>query len=206
MSCVVFDIEKTCWMETEADLHQSEIIEIGAVKLDGNLDTISTFSELIKPSFNAKLSDYCRNLTHISQKEVDNAESLNVVVKSFEEWIGTDTENIYSWGLQDKNQVIDEVSLKGFHGNIIKLMEERYIDMQQQFMNLNGIRNVKPYGLKRVLCLIGEDFDGKSHRALSDSKNCIPVLKTIIEKNKVNDGMYRIYIPYDIKNELLNLD
>lgn len=68
---VVFDLEATTW--NDGRKYTKEVIEFGAVFLDGKLNEVDTFSCCIKPKIDPMLSDFCKELTGITQSEVDNA-------------------------------------------------------------------------------------------------------------------------------------
>lgn len=63
MNYIIFDLEATCWAQKGPI---SEIIEIGAVKIGPDLNTISEFSSFVKPMRNPILSDFCKELTSIT--------------------------------------------------------------------------------------------------------------------------------------------
>jgi len=63
MHYIILDLEATCW-EEKSD-KANEIIEIGAVKLDENLEVVDTFSQYVRPVISPELSDFCKTLTSI---------------------------------------------------------------------------------------------------------------------------------------------
>ena len=69
MKVVIVDLEATCLRERKPDFI-SEIIEIGAVKIDDD-KIIEEMSLFVKPTINPILSDFCTELTSISQEDVD---------------------------------------------------------------------------------------------------------------------------------------
>lgn len=71
MNYIIFDLEATCWENDHK--RQNEIIEIGAVKLNEGLKTVSDFQIFVKPALSPQLSDFCKRLTSISQADVDAA-------------------------------------------------------------------------------------------------------------------------------------
>ncbi|HHH54067.1 MAG TPA: 3'-5' exonuclease, partial [Bacteroidetes bacterium] len=62
MNYIVLDLEATCWMG-KPPKGINEVIEIGAVKIDGYGKVKDYFSKLIKPSINPRLSGFCKKLT-----------------------------------------------------------------------------------------------------------------------------------------------
>ena len=75
MVYIVMDVEATCW-ERGTDLNSQEIIEIGAVKLDGSLELLGQFDSFVRPLQRARLSQFCTNLTTITQEDVESAECV----------------------------------------------------------------------------------------------------------------------------------
>jgi len=76
MDYVVVDLEATCWEGSSVE--NMEVIEIGAVSLDGEiLQPISDFQQLVRPTTNPVLTDYCKDLTGIEQQQIDSAPDLS---------------------------------------------------------------------------------------------------------------------------------
>ena len=113
MNYIVLDLEATCWKDRNAN-KQNEIIEIGALKInrEGNIE--SEFSEFIKPKLNPELSAFCKELTTIKQSEIDSAETYNIVIDRFKEWLDVKQEFVLcSWGFYDKKQFAKDCDLHG---------------------------------------------------------------------------------------------
>ena len=72
------DLELTCWDTQETRFSdKQEIIEIGVVILDANRLIIEDkISRTVKPWYHPELSDYCIDLTGITQDEVNNSKSI----------------------------------------------------------------------------------------------------------------------------------
>ena len=104
MKYIIMDLESTCW-ERRDDSNVQEIIEIGAVKLDASLDPIEEFNRFVRPIENPKLSQFCINLTHIKQHDVDRADTFGVVLPDFLKWIGEGSHTMVTWGDYDINQM-----------------------------------------------------------------------------------------------------
>lgn len=68
---VVVDIEATCWKGHPPGGQKSEIIEIGVCLLDPKTGELSDKrSIMVKPTM-SKVSEFCTNLTTITQEQVD---------------------------------------------------------------------------------------------------------------------------------------
>jgi inhibitor of KinA sporulation pathway (predicted exonuclease) len=90
---VLWDTEFTSWPgcnENGWDNEKGEyreIIQIGAVKVDTeSMEEIDRFNKFVKPQINPELSDYIKNLTGITQEDVNQAEKLKKVTEDFLGW------------------------------------------------------------------------------------------------------------------------
>ena len=109
MNYIIVDLEATCERNNRA--FNNEIIEIGAVKLNRNLDIIDEFCSFVQPIVNPILTDFCVELTTITQKDVDSADGFITVLNRFLAWIGNEDFFLCSWGYYDKNQFIKDCEL-----------------------------------------------------------------------------------------------
>ncbi len=64
-----------------------EIIQIGAVKLDNNLNTIDSFNRYIKPSIYAKVSEFITELTGITTEQLMKEKEFPQVYHEFTQFI-----------------------------------------------------------------------------------------------------------------------
>ncbi len=104
---VVFDLEWTAWEGSKArgwngPGEHREIVQIGAVRLDGGLGLNETggFETLVRPRINPDLSDYFTNLTGITPAMVErNGVGFAAALKDFHRFVGSDTAAILSFGM-----------------------------------------------------------------------------------------------------------
>jgi inhibitor of KinA sporulation pathway (predicted exonuclease) len=83
---LVCDFEATC---ASGSVHYPhEIIEFPVVVLDtATLRIVAEFHRYVRPVRNPKLTEFCTELTGITQKMVDQADTLPVVVEQFQQWL-----------------------------------------------------------------------------------------------------------------------
>ena len=86
----VLDFEATCWENMTNKKH--EIIEFPSVLLlwdkgTNEIKEISKTQIYCKPKNNSILSEFCKDLTKIKQKDVDDGISFPDALKKHEEWI-----------------------------------------------------------------------------------------------------------------------
>jgi len=177
MNYIIFDLEATCWENEKSK--KSEIIEIGAVKLNDKLEQIATFSKFVKPVINPELSEFCTKLTTIKQCDVENAGTFENVIKEFEEFIGKDS-FLCSWGFYDKKQILSECKVKGYVGEMEKLLQ-KHISVKHQYADIKGI---KPCGMSNALELLGLKLDGTHHRGIDDAVNITKIFKEVFGELK----------------------
>jgi len=75
-AAVVFDLEFTAWEDSMATNWLrpgafQEIVQIGAVKVDGNFNACESFDILVRPRLNPVLSPYLERLTGITNEALD---------------------------------------------------------------------------------------------------------------------------------------
>jgi inhibitor of KinA sporulation pathway (predicted exonuclease) len=84
---IVIDVEATCWKKGVFS-RKKETIEIGAVKLllDRAETTWPEFQTFVRPRRLPRLSGFCRELTGITQENVDVAPAFPEALRLFLEW------------------------------------------------------------------------------------------------------------------------
>jgi inhibitor of KinA sporulation pathway (predicted exonuclease) len=191
MKVVIFDLEATCWNKSEKKQPISEIIEIGAVKLDENLNVIEEFQKFVKPTLNGKLSFFCKNLTKINQKDVNDAETFNFAILDFSKFV-SDSDYLFSWGFYDRKQIEKEIFVKGTlkHFNkdihhLMSLLESKHFSLKHIFGEIFGMS--KSPGMSNALKMIGKTLEGTHHRGIDDAKNISTIYKEIYPKIDINN-------------------
>ena len=86
MNFIIYDLEATCWTGRPPGLVQ-ETIEIGAVHINGYGEELGSFNKFIRPIVNPNLSPFCRELTSITQEDVNRANTFPSVIEAFQDWI-----------------------------------------------------------------------------------------------------------------------
>lgn len=166
MNYIIVDLEATCWQGEKGK--RNEIIEIGAVKLNDKLEIVEDFCEFIKPTLNPELSDFCKELTTITQEQVDTADPFPEVLDDFLDFIG----GYYclyclcSWGHYDKNQFIKDCELHKIDTSWL----DRHISVKHQYADFKGLRK-KGVGMKRAMEMDGLQMEGTHHRGIDDARN-----------------------------------
>lgn len=161
----------------------NEIIEIGAVKLDSNLDTVDTFSSLVRPVVSRKLRSRIKNLTHITNEDIRNGEPFSKVISEFSDWVGDDAV-IMTWGDTDIRTM--QTNFKYFLGKKDVDFIGKYVDLQRYCQCFINMENVQQAGLSYAAeCLAIDPEKYPHHRALDDSLLSAECFKKVYNAEKL---------------------
>ena len=167
MYYIIMDLEWNNAYMKSAQKFVNEIIEIGAVKLNDNLQEIGTFSELIKPIISKKLRSKIKDLTHITNDDIRGGKPLSKVMKEFSNWIGEDSV-VLTWGDTDIRTLLS--NYKYFLNKDAIDCIKKYVDLQVYCQQFIDMENIQQAGLSYAAECLGIDPEQyPHHRALDDS-------------------------------------
>ncbi len=201
MKYIILDLEWNSAYCVKESRFINEIIEIGAVMLDEQLNEIGRFQQLVRSRLNKKLSSRTKNLTHITNEDMLGGVMLEKAVKDYKEWAGNDTLTM-TWSNTDL-YVIRE-NLKSFLHQDRMTFIEKYADLQKFVQSRLGVTG-NQISLMAAVELAG--FDQKryeAHRALGDVLACADLLRETfdreeLEKYIVNTNTDEYYDRMDFK-------
>ncbi len=180
MQYIVFDLEWNNVYGRKIKGFINEIIEIGAVKLDENLNEISTFSSFVKPSIGKRLRGSVKKLTNITNDDVLGGEPFTQVFSAFRKWVGTDRTLMLTWGDGDIRVLIENYKYLNGIAYIPFLTE--YADLQAFVQGKIGTEKGQQVGLGKAAEALGIDDEAYSHhRALDDSRLSAECLKKVFD-------------------------
>lgn len=156
----------------------SEIIQIGAVRLDEEYQLVDRFSLNVRPELN-QVQPNITALTGIVQADVENAPLLADALDQFADWIGPGPVRIYSWSDTDRKQLLRECQLKGL---TVPPPFRRWMDFQRIYTRLLGLSRRSPLSLKNALGATDADFEGSQHSAVADAENSASLLTLVKDK------------------------
>jgi len=179
---VVIDYEATCELVKTSEFQQ-EIIEFPAVLVNGRTCEIEDeFRLYCRPVINPLLSDFCTDLTGITQDDVDKAPLFADALLSFNEWItqkklGTKysfaivTDGPWDMGkfLQDQCK-FSQVEFPAYCCY--------WINIRKTFSNFYKIGKIP---LNAMIHLIGKEFQGRAHSGLDDSRNIAAIVQRLLK-------------------------
>ena len=166
MDFIIYDLEATCWRGAPPNNVQ-EIIEIGAVKINGYGEEIGSFNRFVRPYVNTQLSAFCTELTGIEQHHVGAAQLFPEVIDQFWEWIDLDNGDytLVSWGSEDQQLMRNDCLLHNLHHEWLS----PHLNLKKAYRTIKRLNRYT--GLLNTLEREGMEFDGRHHRAIYDAIN-----------------------------------
>ncbi|NXA76936.1 ERI2 exoribonuclease, partial [Thryothorus ludovicianus] len=177
---IVLDFEATCW--GDRGRRGPEI----TVLLNTSTGTIeSEFHMYVQPQEHPILSEFCKELTGITQNQVDEGVPLNICLSQFLKWIQKiqkEKKIIFSTDTQSNSEakVCAFVTWTDWDLGVCLHYEckrkqllkpdilNSWIDLKATY---RAFYNRKPKGLNGALQDLGIAFEGREHSGLDDSRN-----------------------------------
>lgn len=174
MNYIVFDLEATCWEGSRWE--EMEIIEIGAVLLDGeHFQPMAEFEQFVRPLNNPNLTEFCKELTSIKQKQIDAAPDFQVAFDWFMDWIGDKPFKLCAWGDFDAKMVNKECEQ---HGKTLPSNFMGFMNLKELFARAYDTKD--NIGLREAMRKLSMPFEGRLHRGIDDARNIAAVAQTIL--------------------------
>ena len=90
----------------------SEIIEIGALKLNNRFEEMSEFKSFVRPVFYPSMNGHVVQLTKIRPQELEKAPDFPAAYAAFRDWCGEDC-CLCTWGPDDLPVLMDNLLMHG---------------------------------------------------------------------------------------------
>lgn len=140
-----------------------EIVEIGAVKLDGRFCECDRFKRYIKPVFYKKIQPYVKKITGISENTLSCAQPFEQVLQDFFEWCADDFAFI-TWGPDDLPMLCDNMLAHHMDTAVIP----RSYNLQLIFNKQTNGEN-RQWSLSAACEYLGITQSAPGHDALADA-------------------------------------
>ncbi len=178
---LIVDLEATCCDKQSIARREMETIEIGAVIVEArNLTKVDEFSVFIKPVRNPLLTNFCTELTSITQNDVEIAQCFSKAIKVFKKWLYKYENFIFcSWGDYDKYQILQDCE---YH-KISYPIGSEHINIKKLFSTAQGLK--KKLGMAGALKAAGLALNGTHHRGLDDAKNMARLMPYILGRKHI---------------------
>lgn len=178
IACV--DIEATCDDQPGFDRSSMEIIEFGLTLLNPEYKVVGTMNTFVRPTINPILTKFCKELTTITQEQVDTAQTWDEVAPMIAQFFvdaadGVEDFNVVwtSWGDFDKNKIGKEC----IRCNVPNPMPKQHYNLK--FLEAAHRNSKKQHGLNGTLANMAIVFPGTLHRACDDAMAVALVLQQL---------------------------
>jgi DNA polymerase III epsilon subunit-like protein len=182
MNYLVFDLEfnqefniKKRSANTMSSKCPFEIIDIGAVKLDEDLNTIATFDELVKPAIYERLHPFIQSMTGITKENLKDAKPFNEVFKKFNEFI-SDVDILCVWGTVDIKEIIRNME---YHNLDTSKVPMKFINVQHYASKHLETPGGNRVGLGNAAKLMNIPLETVLHKAFNDAYYTAEIFKKI---------------------------
>jgi 3'-5' exoribonuclease 1 len=186
----VLDFECTC--ERNVRSFQHEIIEFPVVFLNARtLQVEMEFRRYVRPTEKPNLSKFCTELTGIEQASVDKADTLEVVLREFDQFLlNNGLVSAKSAGANIKVSRTFVVTTDGPWDVLSFLRKEcqrKMLPLQQYWDHFVDVRhwfaagfNVRRCGVRKMLQQCGLEFQGREHSGIDDARNIARIAAEMI--------------------------
>nr|WP_221401492.1 3'-5' exonuclease [Paenibacillus phyllosphaerae] len=153
-----------------------EVIEIGAVRLDENLNQVDVFSSLIKPVYFSKLNGFIKKKTGIPQADIDVADGFPKVIAEFTQWLGrSESFLLITWGGEDLKRIIFDTRMHKIDDAY--WMAVTYFDLLKGYLRHKNVTN--DVSVEAALAELQIESTGSAHRALDDAIMTAKIMQAI---------------------------
>jgi 3'-5' exoribonuclease 1 len=171
---VVVDVEATCWKKGIFS-RRKETIEIGAVQLvlDRAPSEWPEFQTFVRPRRYPRLSSFCRELTGITQENVDAAPTFPEALRLFLDWLEpVDRVVLATWSRYDLWQI--DLDLEG-HG--LPRLAIAVLDVKKLAARIVGTKSLE----KTARELVADELSLPRHRAVADARRTAQILNRLLD-------------------------
>ncbi len=184
MNYVIFDLEWNRFTRAVKVRCADEIIQIGAVKYNENMECIGTFNRYIKPVVYKRMEPTVEKLTGLTTKILKSeGVPFSEAARDFIDFIGADAV-IMSWGSQDAD--IFRKNCVYFDRTLPLDMLKSFVDVQRYVTNTLSVNGNNQIGVKSAADALSIPYEeNKLHDALIDAEISGKVFARIFDCKKL---------------------
>lgn len=174
------DISSLQNFERERAPYPFEIIQIGAIKLDAELNTLGVFNRYVKPTFYTKMNPYVSELTGITTAQLLEEAPFSEIYKDYIAFIHESDPIFCTWGMSDIIELFRNVQ---YHKLDQKLLPRKVIDLQLYVTELFNRTKKNRLRLQHAVELLDIPITGQFHNALQDAFYTAEVFKKVYKSS-----------------------
>ena len=187
MNYVILDLE---WNSAYSKRHErfiNEIVEIGAVKLNENLEEIDSFKVVVRSCLTSHLSGRFKRLTNITNEEMQGGVPFAQGLREYTNWVDK-SDITMTWSDSDLYAFLENCRIFAETERIPCIYG--YVDLQRFAQNEMKHMDI-PVGDNQISLgaaaeLLGIDIsDAQLHRAQGDCRLCGMILRKLYNKEQL---------------------
>ena len=194
MNYIVLDLEWNQGNAVKEQLKEEltfEIIEIGAIKLNEDLEMVGEFSQLIKPQVYQEMHHITSKLIHMRIEELNRGKTFVQVMQEFSDWCKEEEYIFATWGPMDLTEL--QRNMKYYQMSPLSDGPIMFLDVQKLFSIAYEDRKIRR-ALEWAVDYLNIEKDIPFHRAFSDAYYTAKVLSGLPAEVLVNVS-YDTFIP-----------
>jgi len=176
---ICLDFEATCWENSS----QHEIIEFPSVVVDvKNRKIIDRIEQFVRPKNNVILSEFCKNLTHITQEQVNNGITFKQAFTNHFNFVQKYPNHIFvTCGDWDLLTMLPSDCFE----NKVKISKtyKEWINIKHPFKHMYKMYNGA--SMDKMLKRLNMTFEGSPHRGIDDAHNLARICIKMMEDGYV---------------------
>ncbi len=186
MEYIIFDLEfnqgfdKVNNKTVSDDKCPFEIVQIGAIKLDSNLNILDTFSTYIKSEIYKSIHPFVKKMTGITNSDLKTAPSFEEAYKNFLTFIDSKDAIFGTWGAGDLKELYRNIL---YYNLSYHELPKSYINIQQHASKFFNNPVGKCIGLQNAISILNLEQDKKYHNAINDAYYTALVFQKINNEN-----------------------
>jgi len=193
---LVLDFESTC-QEEGGRIDPQEIIEFPCLLIRADdFSLVDQFHEYVKPVGKPQLTNFCTELTGITQDMIQDKDTFLNVLSRFVSWYasnGLDPSNstFVTCGQWDLVSMLPQQCL--YSGLAMPQMLDvgvsgEFVNIKLTYQNTTGKYGK---GLEAMQKHLGLQFEGRLHSGIDDCRNILSVMKCLVARGAIlsNNGM-----------------
>lgn len=133
MDFIIFDLEfnqdfsSLQNFDRQGSHYPFEIIQIGAIKLDADFNTIGTFNRYVRPTFYTKINPFITELTGITTEQLQKEPLFPEIYEAYTKFTDGIGAVLCTWGMSDIKELFKNVK---YHLLDHKLLPKMVINLQ----------------------------------------------------------------------------
>ena len=187
MDYILLDLEWNGAYCKSAGKFVNEIIEIGAVRLNGNLEEVDSYRQMIRSQLTKRLCGRFKELTNITNEEMSAGVPFAQALQQYTQWAGRDAVTM-TWSNTDLYVLLENCQRFGGAERIpcITLYADLQRYVQEELRN-RGVEHKGLMSLAHAAEAFGLDTSGFDlHRAQDDSRVCCELLRRTYSEEKLS--------------------